>query len=728
MQFPKLTPLQSRFAVSLSASLILVFIYFFLWNPHLAYAAELELTGGGEGLAKGGEDHNWARIDEDGGRAARDWQARIEEDEGRASQDWQYPGGVQDHDEHDSTAQPESEQHDHPQTPLDKREAVVVTTLGASNVPGALNINPGQTQIWIFRNTTIWGNYTDPGIGLPGEFDDSNNDDSGDQGTVYSKLKGGHVGSAQLFERQSTENRTVYISINTCLQPGWNGTSTQTGPPPQLTLYISNTTSNRTPGPNITEDTQVVLPLDEGFASYSIDATADLYMSVAAPDLPSNFSGVWNYNLAASIDGYYHSYHPAAFLHLVDTDTNSALLVTENLTQANPEDAVYQQWMNLSTPFIVFAQNIQDSSVLGVKNSLCGLQTTAQLIANPDDPGAITDAVQMGMVTRGLGNKPKEQFYIKSLNASSDYEVFLGMLGNSTRSGAGIVGGGGQVWSPVSLRTKQGECIVLTTSEEITSASDSTLIDGNCALIFNLTFCSEVAYAVPSNPYTFPSTDYLSAVYDSYAANMYQNFNYSLQQIPCNTTSSAQYSLAKNCDDCAAAYKQWLCAVTMPRCEDFSAQLPWLQPRNMAQRFLNSSSSPMFISQGDLDAPYNPMESAPGDSNARSQTYASVFASNSSRNPEIIDQTIMPGPYKEVLPCEDLCYSLVQSCPASLGFGCPSPGKGLERDYGKRTGDLTCSYLGAVYYLNDAGRSATGTSLVAMVVAGLVSLGLLIGA
>lgn len=212
---------------------------------------------------------------------------------------------------------------------------------------------------------------------------------------------------------------------------------------------------------------------------------------------------------------------------------------------------------------------------------------------------------------------------------------------------------------------------------------------------------------------------------------MYQNFNYSLQQIPCNTTSSAQYSLAKTCDDCAAAYKQWLCAVTMPRCEDFSANMAWLQPRNMAQRFINSSSLPptsQFLQQDLLNAPYVPMNGAPGDSAAWSQTYASVFASNSSRNPDIIDQTIMPGPYKEVLPCDDLCYSLVQSCPASFGFGCPTSGRGLELDYGKRSGDssnLTCSYLGAVYYLNDAGR--IGSSGFAILIAGLVSLVLVLG-
>lgn len=249
------------------------------------------------------------------------------------------------------------------------------------------------------------------------------------------------------------------------------------------------------------------------------------------------------------------------------------------------------------------------------------------------------------------------------------------------------------------------------------------IADGNCELIFNLDFCDEVAYAVPSNPYTFPSVEALSAVYDSYAAANYQNFNYSLQQIPCNTTSSAQYSLAKTCDDCASAYKQWLCAVTMPRCEDYSSQLAWLQPRNLGQRFINSPiNTPGSVHQQFLNAPYNPMPSAPGDSAAYAQTYASVFASNSSRNPTIIDDQIMPGPYKEVLPCDDLCYSLMQSCPASFGFGCPFPGRGLEVDYGKRstTGDVTCSYLGAFYYFNAGGRVA-GDAMMAVGVAALAA-------
>ncbi len=76
--------------------------------------------------------------------------------------------------------------------------------------------------------------------------------------------------------------------------------------------------------------------------------------------------------------------------------------------------------------------------------------------------------------------------------------------------------------------------------------------------------------------------------------------------------------------------------------------------------------------------------------------------SNSSRNSQTIDDIIQPGPYKEVMPCIDLCYDLVQSCPAALGFGCPQ-GKYQNMSYGVRDPDpgvLLCSYLGAAFYLS----------------------------
>jgi len=69
---------------------------------------------------------------------------------------------------------------------------------------------------------------------------------------------------------------------------------------------------------------------------------------------------------------------------------------------------------------------------------------------------------------------------------------------------------------------------------------------------------------------------------------------------------------------------------------------------------------------------------------------------NSSRNQKI-DTEIKPGPYNEVLPCKELCYGLVQSCPAALQFSCPLPRYGLNNSYGDwytdgvGPGQVTCN-------------------------------------
>lgn len=210
-------------------------------------------------------------------------------------------------------------------------------------------------------------------------------------------------------------------------------------------------------------------------------------------------------------------------------------------------------------------------------------------------------------------------------------------------------------------------------------------------MLFNLSFCSEVAYAVPSNPDL--SVQKLRTIYDSYASAFYKNFTYSLQQVQCQTDDESMYSLAVNCTDCAKAYKQWLCSVTIPRCADYSATASYLAVRNAGQDFINGTSLPS-------DSPYR-----------------KSVASNNSRNP-IIDSEIKPGPYKEILPCQDICHTLVKDCPSSLGFSCPE-GRWLNSSYGYRNsdGDITCSYLGAVYHLSLGSRLGIGAWWVFVLVA-----------
>lgn len=207
-------------------------------------------------------------------------------------------------------------------------------------------------------------------------------------------------------------------------------------------------------------------------------------------------------------------------------------------------------------------------------------------------------------------------------------------------------------------------------------------------MIFNLSFCNSVAYAVPGNPSTFNNVTSLAKFYDDYAKSQFQFFENALAQIPCEITSSGQYSLERTCNDCRLSYKDWLCSVTIPRCMDFTSQQTWLHARNVAQSFPNSTflNETTFPSFG---------------------TAKNALFYNSSRNP-LIDEIVKPGPYKEILPCDDLCYNIVQSCPASMGFGCPVPGQmGFNHSYGLRPdgsleqrGAITCNYPGAAYNLS----------------------------
>lgn len=652
---PHLTPLQSRLTASLLALVLVAITLWALSNPHFAYAADL--ADGAAGESHPGEDHNWHRIDEQD----------LDEDE-FADDKEDYDGLV----ERQDVVEPE------------------LVAISANNAGDNLNILAGQTARWRYPEKLLHGAYGERGAGLPSPLFKGENEVDSKRHEELRKRDLSDDGGAETLERRQTssESRTVFVSINTCLQPTYNGTGTQSSPPPQLTLYVGTSADNDKPGPE-SSGGQVVVPLDEGFAHANVTASSDMYLAVYAPQPPDAFTGGWNYEIAVSIDDFYHRAENATpFLFQVDTDTNSALLVTDNLTQADNGSEVYSEWMDLSPPpFMMFANNANYTRSLGLSKSFCGLKTNAQMQSSSSDTSGTISHIQMSMISRGLGNKPKQQFYVSRLNSSSGYFGTLAMEGNSTSSGPGVIGGGGTVWPATVWQTKA---------------------DGNCALMFDLSFCSEVAYAVPANSLTHPSRDTLAARYDSYAAALYANFTYSMQQIACNASSDSAYSPSRSCEDCADAYKEWLCAVTIPRCEDFSAEYDWLQPRNVAQTFANGTSLPLDY----LNTSYVPMPGAPTlpGSPAWSQTYNSTFATNRSRNHEIIDLDIMPGPYKEVLPCEDLCYSLVQKCPASMGIGCPSKGRGLETSYGSRddAGQVKCSYLGAVFYQNGAGVLESG--------------------
>jgi len=419
MRLPKLSQLQARFAACLAASIALVAVYYTLSSPRFAYAAELDIAK--LGLIEGAEDHIWKGL-----RDSEQTQSFLNLEEDREDDE---PLREEKGDLFWMRLTEETRKDNEGGERSVLRRAtpsVTASALPGSNSAINLNIEAGQKQNWTVSNITSWLPKTPLPAGLPSA-----------------------LGSANTSSLYSRENGTtqVFISINTCLQPLWNGTGPQAESPPQLSITVTAPSYDQS------------ITLDQGFANVTFNATSFIDITVEAPSLDKNFEGGWNYELAASVDNYYHNVdlNPDPPLYWVDSDTTAALLVTANLTSEKLSSRVYQQWMNSTNPFIVYVQNSEYANVIdGVRNSFCGLQNSPiEFTANPQDPQGITSKVQMGMINRST--QPQQQFYVEGLNGSASYEAVLAMQGNSSARGAGIVGGGGWVSQARTLTTKSGE-------------------------------------------------------------------------------------------------------------------------------------------------------------------------------------------------------------------------------------------------------------------------------
>lgn len=366
------------------------------------------------------------------------------------------------------------------------------------------------------------------------------------------------------------------------------------------------------------------------------DVTNDGVSKPAAPtSVPgvANQPGEFTYSLGVSWDTPLYSFKDSPNLYLVDSDYNHALFVTGNLT-TDPQNATSDHYIVdiKNAIYDITAFPMEDEMQLWwLSNSYCAIQKGPQVLNSGN--------CDVSYTRRGLGHYYKQQFFMKGLNNSTPYLAVLTKPNSNTP--------GGTVYDQVWFSSKTSD---------------------NCQLVYDLDFCSDVAYAVPGNSSMVDSQE-LAKLYDDNASKWWQNFTYSQQIVACNASLDSRYSILKSCDDCADSYKQWLCAVTIPRCADWS----------------NNST---FL-----------LERPPG----------------TSRN-ELIDRVLKPGRYKEILPCLDLCQKIVQDCDASLGFQCPKQHRNRELSYGLRSddGDITCSYLGAVYFLDGARALTLSIALMAV--------------
>jgi len=235
--------------------------------------------------------------------------------------------------------------------------------------------------------------------------------------------------------------RTVYFTVNTCQQPLANATLASP-PPPQLTVYISNSTTNQNPGPRV-DKAQIVVPMVEGFANATLNATGTLYISVVAPNITKNETGFWtdvyNYQIAGSTIEPQAGYQDSRELYLIDSDSANALLITGNMTNIPPDTNL----TNYIAPYTIFANPSNMTNMVGLTRSFCGMRNA---MINKQ-------SAEISMTRRGLGGIAKEQFYLKGLNASSTYNVWLAKGNNGTL--------GGWVYPALNVTTKTGTSLFL---------------------------------------------------------------------------------------------------------------------------------------------------------------------------------------------------------------------------------------------------------------------------
>jgi len=103
----------------------------------------------------------------------------------------------------------------------------------------------------------------------------------------------------------------VYITVSICTQPfprpGLNATQvylTETLPP--LQIYVSMDGANSRPGPGSNPPIDP-LNLTLGYASVDLlGVTNDVFLSVVAGNISSNWQGSWSYQIGASTQGNHH--------------------------------------------------------------------------------------------------------------------------------------------------------------------------------------------------------------------------------------------------------------------------------------------------------------------------------------------------------------------------------------------------------------------------------------
>ncbi|KAF9162309.1 stretch-activated cation channel mid1 [Actinomortierella ambigua] len=462
----------------------------------------------------------------------------------------------------------------------------------------------------------------------------------------------------------------VYISVSTCVTPK---SSDPAAVCPPLILYVSTSTQIPMPGPGMNPDVVAMVTSTDGLIQYTAHATKDVFFSVYSPAMQGSWTGGWSIEVGASSQGYAQRYDAAPGLVLDDTDNTNASFLSHNFTVGSmPTFKVYlvpaSQYPAGLSRSVCAIDAIQPlplsktTMTVSETNRTTFLDTPSTYGVLPGDPNPAVNGV-------------RRQVRITSLQPGTSY-LALFMTDVLQQSGAEVL------YAMTPFKTKR---------------------DDNCLLLTDLSFCREVAYSVPVTPLSsmpggaggggggggggttnasVPRTmTEVGKLYDDFARNLMDNFDKVLAQYDCTQSS---YSLIRNCTDCSRAYRRWLCSVSIPRCTD----------REDVMDLTNNIGYAAYATTtpDERRNPYLKLKDPPPVVVPRntSTSRGAVVPLHQAQNP-----LFNPGDYGEVLPCIDLCYDVVQSCPSFLGFGCPN--KNMAGSYAPmRAEGFQCNGLGLV--------------------------------
>lgn len=304
---------------------------------------------------------------------------------------------------------------------LGRAPAQLRTLTKETPAQGNLDIEDGGPQSWILASPL-----------------DSRNLGEGD-----AQEKHGQHG---LLKRQGAVN-SVYITLCICDQPS---RKTPNRDVPPLKLKVSDS-------PNPSNDSNAKSSMtDLGLGTVEYTPSENVYITVSV-EKNTDFKGIYNYTLMASDKAFYTSYDNSDTNNLafLDSDSNSALLVSPNLTvDANQSSATWQQWMNNTPPYSIFVYHEDDSAIKGIQKSTCALMNHAQFKGRwSGTNGSSTVSLSM---TSSAGGQLRQHFYVSGLNAGTTYMAVMAFDGNSTANVGGAVGHGPTVWKNQTFKTKTG--------------------------------------------------------------------------------------------------------------------------------------------------------------------------------------------------------------------------------------------------------------------------------